>query len=226
MLRTTPPSVRKVCAQVAMVYLFATLATFWFAVDATWSPSHFVDAEKCQIRFDLEQDDKTAARTRLAFILSFWTIICVPSAYVVYVRCSMWRRNLLPISGQTRSFALYFMRILLLFFVFFIPNLILSVSMMKSSSFAHRFWLHVGSQILFPAQCLVTLYIGLTKQDIKKVVRRTTSNLMNIKYCSASDESEPEGKGISSSEREQASTYRNNSDSEITRTASNVGDTI
>lgn len=50
----------------------------------------------------------------------------VPFLFMAYLCFRIWIGNLLAVSARTRLIALYFLRIIVVFFVFWLPNIILA----------------------------------------------------------------------------------------------------
>jgi hypothetical protein len=185
-MRTQPPSLRKVYTQILVVYLFACLMTVWFTLGlfgVPWSPMYIVNEDTYATTLG-----STILTTPVCYVI-FWSVILVPTIYVVYVRSSIWYRNLLPdASDRMKSITYYFMRIVLLFFGFYIPNLILGSLNYIDSRYVW-FWTFVGIHILVPIQCLVTLRLAMTKEDIRDVITgtwgRTSQRRSSIVLCAA-----------------------------------------
>lgn len=73
-------------------------------------------------------------------------------------------------SGRTRAIALYFMRIVLLFFAFYLPNIVTgTILVYATKSMNKKFWLLTVQHVFIPLQCLVTLRFAITKHDIQKL---------------------------------------------------------
>jgi hypothetical protein len=74
------------------------------------------------------------------------------------------------------------------FFGFYIPNLILGSLNFINSRYVW-IWTFVGIQILVPIQCLVTLRLAMTKEDIRDVITgtwgRTNQRRSSIVLCAA-----------------------------------------
>jgi hypothetical protein len=169
-MRMQPPSLRKVYTQILVVYLFACLMAVWFTLGLfgiPWSPMYIVNEDTYATTLG-----STILTTPVCYVI-FWSVILVPTIYAVYVRSSIWYRNLIPdVSDRMKSITYYFMRIVLLFFGFNIPNLILR-SLNFINSRCVWFWTFVGIHILVPIQCLVTLRLAMKKEDIWDVITGT-----------------------------------------------------
>lgn len=161
-MRMQPLSLRKVYTQILVVYLFACLMTVRFTLGlfgVPWSPTYIVNEDTCATTLG-----STILTTPVCFVI-FWSVILVPTIYVVYVRSSIWYRNLIPdVSDHMKSITYYFMRIVF-FFGFYIPNLILRSVNFINSRYVW-FWTFVSIHILVPIQCLVTISLAMKKEDI------------------------------------------------------------
>jgi hypothetical protein len=63
----------------------------------------------------------------IAMTLSFLVMALGPTMYLAYICIQVWRGKLLPLNGRTRVLALYFLRIIVAFFVFWIPGIVLQM---------------------------------------------------------------------------------------------------
>jgi len=107
--RTRPPSLKCIGIQTAVIYFFALLY-------ATW------------MMFLLGRGIQDLANERngmVAVALSFVVMAVAPCLYFIYISVRVWRDKLLPLNGQTRALSLYFLRIVVFFFIFWIPCIVI-----------------------------------------------------------------------------------------------------
>ena len=130
--RTKPPSLRKILLQVMAVCIGSILVVTWFMIDTSWSPFTITDTIHCHTNVGGPTDGSEDP------VFNVWTgnIICClvvtpPILYVIYVSWKVHKGRLLPLKGRTRALAIYFFRIIWLFVLFYIPNVILGILYMN-----------------------------------------------------------------------------------------------
>ena len=118
--------------------------------------------------------------------LVFWAILVVmfspPLVYVAYVSILIWWRGYIPSKNGTlrdkamRELALYFYRIIGVFYGFWVPVLLINTY----ASFSGRDWLSVLVTFLGSLQPLATTSVILTKSDTRKYIL----DLVTLSYFS------------------------------------------
>jgi hypothetical protein len=174
-IRTRPPPFRKVAGQIIGVYLLAALLAAWCLLEVRWSPYTITDAVYCNPSTGSPTDDPVF--TEWTGTLVGLAMVGPPFIYVFWVGWHVWKSNLLPIKGRTRALSLYFFRIVLVFFCFYIPSISIAFIYFNIPTDYHsiRFWMLWVFTLLIPLQCIVTLKLVMTKDDINKAIRHGSS---------------------------------------------------
>eukprot|EP00547_Thalassionema_nitzschioides_P013810 CAMPEP_0194247922 /NCGR_PEP_ID=MMETSP0158-20130606/17216_1 /TAXON_ID=33649 /ORGANISM="Thalassionema nitzschioides, Strain L26-B" /LENGTH=226 /DNA_ID=CAMNT_0038984077 /DNA_START=502 /DNA_END=1179 /DNA_ORIENTATION=+ len=137
-----------------------------------------VDSEQLILHYGSDIMSETAA------LLIAFSFIILPTAYVMYVKVSIWRQKLLPQRGRTRILSLYFLRILVLFFGFYFPTV--AIAAVYSSS-PKKMTLHYVAAItlsfLFVFQALTAMYMVTQKPDIRKAVQSILCLVLHWWQC-------------------------------------------
>mmetsp|Transcript_4579 Transcript_4579/g.10834 ORF Transcript_4579/g.10834 Transcript_4579/m.10834 type:complete len:403 (-) Transcript_4579:190-1398(-) len=183
--RTPPPGLRRVYTQIAIVYLLATTLALWAALPVSWSLSHITDHE--------EGEGTTGSPPGGVFsylagvILIYGVGVIPPSSYVVFVTIRVWRKKLLPRKGRTRALSLFFLRVIVVFVLFYFPNLMLTVVQYRAdSSPSTVFWVRIVRGLLNAGQAFTTLYLISAKDDIREVIVHAYSKTIGQVCCTIS----------------------------------------
>ena len=155
--RVNAPTIRRVLIELTCVYIFAGgLAGL------------FVYAGNQQDSLVLDSDNSTVINGASGAVL-YMTIFgpILPLLYISYVCIQIYRNNLLPITGRTRTIAIYFARIVLVFFVFYLPGTIFFVSGLASSEVG---WLRNIGTLIFALQGGFSFWVALKKPDVHHAV--------------------------------------------------------
>ena len=68
---------------------------------------------------------------------------------------------------------MYYMRIVVVFFCFYIPGIVLTVAVIPQiGNSTVRFWVWQLNFMLAPVQCVVTLAFAMTKKDVAEAVKQ------------------------------------------------------
>ena len=166
--RLGAPSMKRTLLRAMGVYTFAILFSAWGAVDVSWSwwnrrRSKFGSPPPNGV-FSETEAIALAGSLMVAFIV-----------FVLVIRILIRRRDLLPKSGQTRVLSLFFERIVVVFFVFYVPTLVLLIStvtlLRKGSPWdASYFWIERTLHLLSALQVFVTLGVVVQKPDLRSVI--------------------------------------------------------
>jgi len=151
-IKVSPPSVTTVCKQAAGIYAFAL---GWFG----WA---FFLYYRGLVIFPLDR------------VVNIWIVtrvfmVAPPLLYVIYVCVDVWRRNLLPRSGRTRILSLYFLRVVIVFLVTWVPYFIIYEI---AWNVTHSRWMVHISYYLGSIQGFMSVAVALSKPDIKRAVFR------------------------------------------------------
>lgn len=147
-IKVSPPSVSTVRKQAAGIYVFAA---GWFA----WA---FFLYYRGLVFFSLGQ------------VVNIWIVtrVCMvapPLLYVIYVCVDVWWRKLLPRSGRTRVLSLYFLRVVIVFLVTWVPYFIIYEI---AWNVTHSQWMVHVSYFLGSIQGFMSVVVALSKPDIKR----------------------------------------------------------
>lgn len=165
--RYESPSVQKVLLQSGCVYFISGLYAMCYIVDAPWSFSHRGEDYKLSKVYGNDFFNGTAVTC------IYFTVLLVPLIFLFYIFGYIWHRKLIDSIGNTRSLYLYFMRIIWVFLLFYIPGFLLNflrdIFFDKKPSL--KFWSGIFMDFLFPLQSLVTLKLASSKEDINAAVK-------------------------------------------------------
>eukprot|EP00566_Odontella_aurita_P018527 CAMPEP_0113528458 /NCGR_PEP_ID=MMETSP0015_2-20120614/1856_1 /TAXON_ID=2838 /ORGANISM="Odontella" /LENGTH=332 /DNA_ID=CAMNT_0000426993 /DNA_START=253 /DNA_END=1251 /DNA_ORIENTATION=+ /assembly_acc=CAM_ASM_000160 len=170
MLRTTsigrryePPKCGRVCREAAAVYVYASFMASWTLIP---------ERAEVPIRNDaLGGVACLPAEYSLGSTLFFWLLFMplmmgVPIVYIAWVCYDVYMRGLLPRSGRNRFLALYFLRLVFVFVIMWLPAVILIFGVAMRNywiSFMGGTWSHL--------QGLASAAASLTKPDVRMAVQ-------------------------------------------------------
>ncbi|KAG7355175.1 hypothetical protein IV203_004531 [Nitzschia inconspicua] len=162
-VRTPPPSVKQVLLQVGAVYFFAALWAAWSLIL-------------------LLQGSNIFSNTNAAWLTSKSLMCGPPFLYTVIACVDVWWKKLLPTKGRTRVLSLYFLRVVLVFLLTWVPFLILvDVTYYKTASL----WMLGLAYYFASLQGLLSVIVAVGKPDIKRAV-------LNLLLCRPDDFNETE----------------------------------
>jgi len=178
-------SIVRTYVQIGCVYAFAALSATWCTVETPWSLMTMTDPIRGVAAFGSPSPNGVfSSQTTL---ILFFSVISLPTAYVLYVRWSISRyfRLVSSSSLRTRVFSLYFLRILIVFFGFYFPNIICAVLRTRSNNI-HTWFLLKNVRIFLEAlQPIVTIRIACQKKDVGTAVEQFYQKQReNIQYYS------------------------------------------
>ena len=166
--RLGPPSTKRTLLMAMGVYTFAVLFSAWGAIDVSWSWWN-----RKRSKFGSPPPNGVFSETEaIALVGSLMVAFIV---FVLVIRILIRRRDLLPKSGQTRVLSLFFERIVVVFFVFYVPTLALLISTVtlvrKGSPWdTSYFWIERTLHLLSALQVFVTLGVVVQKPDLWSVL--------------------------------------------------------
>jgi len=145
---------RKAILQIASVNLVAILFGIWGGLNVPWS-------------FFYKGED--GLFSTMDTMILFVVLMLIPIIYVVAIRIQIWRKNLLPKEGKTKTISIFFMRIMIVFFGFYVPNALLTQFAQGHGTYqdASFFWVERFLHLLHALQAVVTLYMVAYKEDIR-----------------------------------------------------------
>ena len=161
--RYFPPTRKEVSVKATAVYAFSLFIAVLGVVNIPWLP-HDTRALRGLVCLPLETD--------LASTIFFWAVFYpllsfIPLAYAVWVTYSILKNNLLPNNGNRRQLAIYYFRIVLCFFIMWLPGLLVLWVTPDANvwvTWGAGFWLH--------SQGAVSATVSLLKPDIYQAVKQ------------------------------------------------------
>jgi len=106
-----------------------------------------------------------------------WTtaslIFLLPVFYVLYICIRVWKDKLLPLSGDTRTLAFYFLRIAIVFFIIWFPVAI--IELLYYSRFGYDRYLYDLTYLVLAGE-IFSAALALTKPDVLLAVKRLLCN--------------------------------------------------
>jgi len=142
-----PPSVEKVNKHTAIVYSFALVVFGW---------AFFLYINGL-VAFSLDEIMNVWITTRCL-------LVGPPILYVVYVVFDVWIFDRLPIKGRTRVLALYFLRVIFVFLVTWVPYFVMYE---VAWNVTHQEWMVYVSYYLGSIQGSLSVVVALSKPDVK-----------------------------------------------------------
>lgn len=164
-----PPKVGRAWKQITMVYLFAMFFALWVVLPYKWSIADVYDGPRGLFKFGSPND---GVFSPMVAPLIGLVLLVVPITYVLYVRIRIAWHKLLPKRGRTRILSLFFMRIIIVFLLFYLPNTLLIGFLvgLDGASLGAFLISKVIAPLLNACQAYVTLYMVMVKDDIRQVV--------------------------------------------------------
>lgn len=163
--RTQPPDLSRVYKQMAAVYSYGSFLGVWAILPVSWSLYHITDHAKGE--GDLGSPPGGLLSRTAAIAIAYGTVL-IPAGYVVYVSFRVWRHQLLPRKGKTRTLSLFFMRVIIVFVLFYFPNTATTVIQARLETASGVFWIRVVRGLLAAGQVYTTLYLIAHKDDIRQ----------------------------------------------------------
>ena len=166
--RVDPPTVRMVCWQSSMVYLFSVAYCTWLILEVPWSPVSLDD--RCNATFENGPFTLTMSYGLQALAN------LIPMMYVAYARLRVWWEKLMPESGRTQAVSTYFLRILLVFFACYFPAIIFGATASVVGGEGES-WLNLASVLFNPFQFLLSFRLAMDKPDVRAAVFLVTNRV-------------------------------------------------
>mmetsp|Transcript_4676 Transcript_4676/g.7267 ORF Transcript_4676/g.7267 Transcript_4676/m.7267 type:complete len:403 (+) Transcript_4676:731-1939(+) len=174
-IKVAPPSTTTVLIQCLCVYTGGVLIATWCALDVPWSPMS-ANLDNGLFVFQSPEDGIFSKKGTYILMAIF---LFIPTIYVLYVAVIMRVKNLLPTSGRTRVISLYFFRILLVFFAFYYPIIVIGIvkSRVKNPNLFYVLQcLSISMEIL---QALATMHIASQISDIRNAINELLEKIMH-----------------------------------------------
>ena len=158
--RVQPPTIKRVLIQSLLVYLLGSVCGIWM--------------------HNLHTIGNTIAGSHPRFLqihkISLCCMVIPPVTFVTLVCLDVWYHGLLPrISGRTRTIALYFLRVIFIFMVTWLPYMILITYGLRNS----RLLGYIG-MCLTSIQASLSVLVALSKDDIYWAVKTFITCQCNI----------------------------------------------
>mmetsp|Transcript_18410 Transcript_18410/g.42498 ORF Transcript_18410/g.42498 Transcript_18410/m.42498 type:complete len:414 (+) Transcript_18410:187-1428(+) len=184
--KAKPPPLKKGIAQISLIYVLAILLGIWAILDVPWS---FFD------RGNFGSPDDGAFSELGSFIL-VGCLIAIPLVYILVICVLIRVKGLLPKDGKTRSVTIFFGRIVVIFFVFYLPGVGVNIYCTTLNQRSARyFWMERLNQVFYILQSVVTMYMVSFKDDIWNAVHS------NFRVCTCREPLPGVPKGERSSRR-------------------------
>ena len=161
MARYIPPTRTTALMQVVAVYLYAA---FW-GLTSVWDIPRWPQKTQLLYGFNCFPNDyDRQGSTAFYFFVFLPLFMGIPLVYAFFVMCDIWRRKLLPPTGKRRELALYFSRVILVYFGMWAPFLIVCTigNFVNITSWVYwvgAAWAHI--------QGLVSSIVASTRPQIK-----------------------------------------------------------
>ncbi|CAJ1953214.1 unnamed protein product [Cylindrotheca closterium] len=181
--RTQLPDISRVYKQMAAVYLYGVFLATWAILPVSWSLYHIIDQDKGE--GDLGSPPGGPV-SRLAAIAIAYGSVIIPTGYVIYVSIRVWRKKLLPRKGKTRTLSLFFMRVIIVFVVFYFPNTATTVLQSGMETASGIFWIRVVRGLLAAGQVYTTIYLISRKDDIRRATIEAYNKTFGTVCCKLS----------------------------------------
>jgi hypothetical protein len=172
--RYVPPTRVGIAKQTTVVYLYACVVATIGLFDLPWlHKSYLVRGFAC---FPMEHDYSSAFVYWLLFIPA---MLGLPIMYAAYVTFDIYRRSLLPKEGRRHDLVVYYFRLVLVYFVMWVPYLcFLAIGQFANISP----WIFYLASTWSHLQGLVSALVAIfTKKDIRQAVA-------NLLLCRSEDE--------------------------------------
>jgi hypothetical protein len=161
--RYNPPSRKYVTAQALAVYLCMGCLGVWGLIEAPSWP-FYSETRSGLACLPVVRDKESTIVFWLVFLPLFAGI---PTLYIIFLSIEIWRRKLLPRNGRRRLLVVYFARLILVFYIMWLPTLftlfILSQYMSPTANYVGGLWSHL--------QGAVSAAVSLLKPDVYSAVR-------------------------------------------------------
>ena len=161
--RYTSPSLHFVSQQALVVFLFMGFLGTWGVIEAPHWPYH-AGAPSGLACLPIEVDHASS----LFFWLVFFPLFTgIPSVYIIYVTYRIWRYKLIPPTGKRRLLTVYFGRLIFVFYIMWLPTMIL---LFVIPSYGPT-WVHFLGGLWSHLQGAVSMAVSLMKPDIASAVK-------------------------------------------------------
>ena len=186
--RIRPPTNKTVWIQVTISYSVGVLMAIWYIAPVSWSPITVTLTPYCRTSFGSEEGYFNATYGLVVAMATSLPMI----AYVFWRGFQIWYKNILPLKGRTRALGLYFIRIVVTFFAFYVP--MLCIAMVKNyvpiDQETRYFVLNSIFSIVIASQNIVTIKFLMQKDDISKAVHGYLSRIFSSNIFRASQVAE------------------------------------
>lgn len=162
-LRYFPPTNKAVGCKSVIVYLFAAFLASWGVVSVPWLP-HRTNAANGLVCLPVEFN---RASTIFFWVVFFPLLIAIPLVYAVCVTCHVLYKGLLPPSGKKREISIFFLRIIVVFGLMWLPALLIFFALGGTNPWVLYFsaiWAHMQGTVS-AAVCMIKLDIRLAVKD-------------------------------------------------------------
>jgi hypothetical protein len=162
--RYSPPTLHRVNMDAVVIYVWAAFVASWGLYDQPWWPhkSFLVIGAAC-IPVDFSRGS-----TIFYYLIFFPALLGIPLFYVLYAGYQIRTRNLIPPTGKRRVLSIYFLRLVAVFVVMWLPALLLMTVLNRWIGY----WVMWFGGTWSHMQGGVSAAVSLFKPDIAKTVYR------------------------------------------------------
>jgi hypothetical protein len=162
--RYSPPSLHRVNLEALLIYAWAAFVASWGLWDQPWWPhkTFLVIGAAC-IPVDFSNGS-----TVFYYLIFFPSLIGIPFVYLLYAGYQIRKRNLIPPTGKRRVLSIYFLRLVAVFVIMWLPALLFMTVLNRW--IGH--WLMWFGGTWSHMQGGVSAAVSLFKPDIAKTVYR------------------------------------------------------
>mmetsp|Transcript_26843 Transcript_26843/g.58980 ORF Transcript_26843/g.58980 Transcript_26843/m.58980 type:complete len:417 (-) Transcript_26843:55-1305(-) len=167
-----PPTRKRALANVTCVYLWSFFIAFWTLIPGLPHRAHVVGGVVC-----------VPTEYNTASTIFFWLVFTpafnlIPLGYTVYITISIWCDGSIRRASSARSLAIFFVRILLIFFFFWAPTIcFMYIVPMREP------WLFWSGASWSHLQGLASAILCLTKPDVLEATKQMPAALWRLVSC-------------------------------------------
>jgi hypothetical protein len=174
-IRYRPPTLKRIHKQVAVVYFFGILMVVWINLDVSWS---FYDMKSYKFG---SPDDGIFGQ--LGGAITVMSVLMIPVIYAIFIRIRIWKKKLLPKIGRTKVLSLFFMRIIAVFILGYLPSTGLTIaSAFIGSPYSYFFFDRIPN-LITALEALYTLHMVNYKDDINGAVQELIHRIQTGLRC-------------------------------------------
>jgi len=164
--RYQPPIIRTVKAHCLLVYVFVGLWAMMGIFGTPWDPFYTAPSFGFAC-LRVQYDDQQRASPYIFWLLYLPVYIGIPLGIILYAAIDIWWRSLFPPMGKRRLLTIYFGRLVLVFFIMWVPVFIIHFILGQDTI---RPWVEWFGTFWGHLQGCVSTGVSVMKPDIKLAV--------------------------------------------------------